>query len=256
MREDAELELGGALARLGELGAALAVARLVLRDRALQREQARLLHVALLEQPLVRRQLVLLQLERALLGARSARRAPSPPPPVSRICLRSTAIWLSSASRRARNSAVSRRSRRPCSPALQQVGRKRRLRRERALGLQPRRLGALGIELGAQQVERARRRARRRARTSSWPWLTRSPSRTRICSHDAAFLVLHHLAVEVDLDEARRDDRAGERRRRPPRRRGHERAADDQQPGAHDAADSMVSARARSCGAPRGATCA
>ena len=195
--EDAELELGGALARLGELGAALAVPRLVLGDRALQGEEARLLHVALLEQALVRRQLLLLQLERALLGGDLLG---------ERLGLLHRLADLLA---QHRDLAVER-----LAPGaeqrlfagleflLQQVLRKRRPRRERALGLEPRRLGALGVELGAQQVELGVD-----AHVVEQHQLLALVHAVAVAhadrAHDAAFLVLHHLAVEVDLDEAR-----------------------------------------------------
>ena len=54
--------------------------------------------------------------------------------------------------------------------------------------------------------------ARRSITTSVWPRLHALAVAHQHLLDDAAFLVLDHLAVHVDLDEARRDHRAGKRR--------------------------------------------
>ena len=85
----------------------------------------------------------------------------------------------------------------------------------RRLGGEPRHARALGVELRAQQVEGGvhahvldddQRLALLHARAVAHQDL----------AHDAAFLVLHHLAVQVHLDEALRDHRARERREHRP----------------------------------------
>ena len=175
--------------------------------------QARLLHVALLEQPLVRRQLLLLQLERALLGgdllgerlgllhglAGSACAAPR--------------SGVSSASRRARNSASRAQDLGHLGrPARQQVLRERRLRRRSARSASRRAALARSASSCVRSRSSCASMRTSSSTTSSWPCLHPVAVAHADRAHDAAFLVLHHLAVEVDLDEAGRDDRAGERR--------------------------------------------
>ena len=178
--DDAQLELGGALARLRELGAVLAVASpRTPPPRAAASGRASSARSPARSSSLIRLELLLLQLERALLGGDLRRRAPPPRARVSPICRRSSAIWLSTrlAPRAEERPLALEDLGRPSDrPRAGDVRRESRLRGVGALGLQPRRLGALGVELGAQQVERARRRARPRAAPAPGP---ASPGRRR-----------------------------------------------------------------------------
>src|SRR5688572_14352571 len=227
--QDAELELGGALARLGELGAPLAVPRLVFGDRALQGEQARALHVALGEEPLVGLELFLLQLERARLGGDLQLERLGLLPGLADLPAQHLDLAVERLPARTEQRLFAR-----AEFVFQQVLGEHRARGERALGLEARGLGALGVELRAQEVE-----LRVDAHVVEQYQLLALRDAVAVAhahgAHDAAFLVLHHLAVEVDLDEARGDDRAGKRRPEPPQAHGERADHDHREAAADDA---------------------
>jgi len=120
------------------------VARLVFRDRALEREQPGLLHVPLLQQALIGREFLLLQLERPFLRRDLLREC-------ARLLHRLLDLALENLDLSVERFA-SRTEQRLFAldefPLLQILG-EIRPRRERALGLEAGHLGALGLELGA-----------------------------------------------------------------------------------------------------------
>src|SRR5258708_4494987 len=216
-RDDAQLELGSFLPRARKLGAVLAVTRLVFRNRALQRQHADLLYVVLLQEVFVRLELLLLQRDGAVVGGElGADGLDSGAAFVDLRAQRGDLALDRFAARAEQRTLALEDFRHPrLALAAEHVGREWHLLPIGRFGGEPRRPGALGDELDAQKIERG---------VDSYVLdhdqglaLLHAVAVARAdLTHDAAFLVLHHLAVEIDLDEGRGNDRAGQRRERGP----------------------------------------
>jgi DNA ligase D-like protein (predicted polymerase) len=123
--------------------------------------------------------------------------------------------------------------------APQNVGREGGPRGVRRLGEEARRPGALGDQLGAQLVHgRIHADILDDHQRLSLPHLLAVAHAD--LAHDAAFQVLHHLAVQVDLDEALRDDGARQRRERRPEGEAGDPRRNDEQARARDRRDAQL----------------
>jgi len=226
LRLGAQLEVGDLLPRPRELRLVLAAARLELGDAPLQAEEPRLRHVALREQRLVRRLLLALQLDRRGVGCELF------------LACADLALGFPDLGAEERDLVVERLAARAEERrlALQHLGHariararlelawKRDLRRPALLGGEAGALGELHVELrldelvagvDADVLEHDQRLA----------CLHLRPIANQDFPDDAALLVLHGLAVHVDLHHAGGDRRAAERGEgRPARQREHEQA--------------------------------
>jgi len=209
---DARVQLPDALARRGEVAAGLADAAAVVGGGALEREHARAVDEALSCELVVDLQFLDRELRRGLAGRDLAFERRGLGVRVADLRLERGDLLVEGAPARSEECALARRV----------LGgrfflRRRKARRERGFGGGASLADELGAQLVALEAERriAAHVAHDDERLASADFLAVAH---QDLAHDAAFLVLHRLAVELDLHLRRCDDRPGERRGRRPQR--------------------------------------
>ena len=235
-RDDAQLELGGLLPAARQIGTMLAMLDLVFRYRALQREDAGLLHIVLLEELLVRLQLLVLQCDGAVLGGELRGKGRRFGLRLANLSTQGRGLALDRVAPRAEERALALENLPDARLALAppDVGGETGLRRKAGLRPQARLLGALGDELDREQIQRGIH-FHVFEHDQRLALLHDIAVAHADLAHDAAFLVLHHLAVEIDLDERGSHDRARKRCDDRPAAKGDDARCDDQQARAHQA---------------------